>query len=323
MLERGERRSEGRRGQPSSAIKLAPDYAVSAGIALRADSVSCSLADFAGQTLCSVELDLTDLSRESVLSAVQASIAQMLAQAGIEPERMFGVGLSTTGFRVGPGATFNTPPSLDAFALVDLEALFSHALNLPVWAENDGKAATLAELLNGVGRRCGDFAYFYIATGVGGGIVTDCKLVTGVRGNAGEFVGALPIPDYTFPNLEILRGYLREDGLIFPSIAAMVDHYDNDWLAVERWVDTVAPSLSVMVSATSAILDCEEIVLGGLMPRALAERVIPRLEYFDINRRAVERERARIVASECPGDATALGAALLPFARKFFGLASS
>lgn len=320
MVKRGARKSEGRRGQPSSEIAIDSSFAVSFGISLRADSASCSLVDFSGRMLAEVELELIAVCRESVLEAANEAICELMAGANLPRDRLFGVGLATSGFRVGPGAIFNTPPSLEDFALIDLEALFSDALGLPVWAENDGKAATLAELLKGAGRRCSNFAYIYFATGVGGGIVMDGKPVHGARGNAGEFIGALPIPGYAFPNLAILKTLLEEDGISFKSVAAMAEAYDDRWPAIDRWIKYVQPSMSLIASAASAILDTEEIVLGGLMPHALAERLIPHLSFFDVNRRTVPRVHARVVKAECDGDATAIGAALLPLANQFFGL---
>lgn len=72
-----------------------------------------------------------------------------------------------------------------------------------------------------------------------------------------------------------------------------------------------------MVSATSAILDPEYIVFGGLIPIQLTERIIPKLEFFDINRRNIKRGIANIIHAKAPRDAAAHGAAMLPLADKY------
>ena len=83
----------------------------------------------------------------------------------------------------------------------------------------------------------------------------------------------------------------------------------------------VRDSLSLIASASAALLDPELIVLGGRIPPALAERVIPHIEIYDQRRRSFERPLPRIVVAEAQagGDSSAMGAAALTFKRYFFG----
>ena len=312
------RQVSGQRGQPSAILTVNPTYAYTIGVSIMADSMALLLLDFTGTTVAIVTPKLQDLTRSSILRAVDEGLAFLVRKARIDRRKVFGVGVAITGFRVGDGATFNTPQSLDALAFVDLEDLFSQALDLPVWAENDGKAATIGENMHGVGRHLTNFAYFFIATGVGGGIIVDGRLLTGARGNAGEFVGILPIGTYTPPNLEELRRRLKEGGLELGSVAELIASYNDDWPEIDLWIADVAPSLSLMASATAAILDTEAIVLGGLLPASLARRLIPHIRFFDVNRREVVREHATIIPAECVGDAAMVGAALLPLVSEFF-----
>lgn len=318
LVQRGARKLNGQRGQPSAVLSLNPDYAYSIGISLMADGVSLVLSDFTGTTRAQANPALSSLKKEDVLTAARKTVKALSRKAGIDEERIFGAGIATSGFRVGPQSQFNPPPALEDFALIDLEAMFAEALDLPSWADNDGNAAAIGENMRGVGRRLSNFAYFFIATGVGGGVILNGQLLKGVRGNAGEFVGALPIDKYPFPNLERLRQRVNADGGSFDSVGSLVAHYDDRWPAIDAWIEDVAPSLSLMASATTAILDTDAIVLGGRMPRALAERVIPHIQFFDVNRRSTPREHAAILPAECEGDATAIGASLLPFSEKFF-----
>ncbi len=322
MILRGAGFQSGTRGQPSAVLSLNPDYAYAFGLSLMADGIALTIVDFTGQQRGYLLPGVAGLNRDQILNGVQTGMNRILTEHGIPRERVFGLGVATTGFRVGPSAIFNTPPSLEAFALTDLEVLFSKAFSLPVWAENDGKAATIGELMNGVGRWANSFAYYFIATGVGGGFVMDGKLITGSRGNAGEFVGILPIDKekYPFPNLELLRQHLNANGQDLNSVSDLVTHYDDSWKGIDDWIEEVSPSLSLMASATTAILDNDAIVLGGRIPKALALRLIPHIEFFDIKRRAVVREHAKLVPRECEGDATAIGAGLVPFVEHFFNI---
>lgn len=318
MVQKGAPVQSGSRGQPSSVLQLNPDYAYSFGISLMADGISVSLSDFTGKTVGLHSPEIADFKRDSVLSSALVAMNRLQVDCSIKREKLFGVGVATTGFRVGSAAAFNTPKTLEGFALIDLEELFSKHLFLPVWAENDGKAATIAELMNGVGRRVDNFAYFYLATGVGGGIVVNGQLLAGKGGNAGEFVGSLPISKYPFPNLELLRTHVNANGQSIDSVYELISNYDDSWPGIDDWIHEAKPSLSLMASATAAILDTDLIVLGGLIPTPLAHRVIPHIEFFDIPRRSTPRDHAKVVAAECPGNATATGASLLPFVDKYF-----
>ena len=76
------------------------------------------------------------------------------------------------------------------------------------------------------------------------------------------------------------------------------------------------------MSALAAILDTEAIVLGGRIPAPLAEMVIPHIEIYDDARRAEPRPTPRLLVSQSTGDASAIGAATLPFNKYFFSGAS-
>lgn len=60
--------------------------------------------------------------------------------------------------------------------------------------------------------------------------------------------------------------------------------------------------------------------IGGLTSTALSERVITRIEFFDIGRRGTPRECAKLLPAEDAGDAAAIGASLFPLSDKIFAL---
>ena len=213
---------------------------------------------------------------------------------------------------------FNTPTPLSDWAFLDVEQLFSNALDLPVWVENIGNAAAIGESLIGVGRQVRNFAYISVSSGFGGGIVVDGDLMRGSRGNAGEFAGILPFNIYPHPNLELLRKILVKNGVDLESVYDLVTKFDPEWPGIHEWIVKTRDSWSLVASAISAILDTDLIVLGGRMPRALAEILIPYIEFYSMARWSYTRPVPKVVPAGADGEATCIGAAAVPFKRTFF-----
>lgn len=69
---------------------------------------------------------------------------------------------------------------------VQVQSTFSKQFGLPCRVDNDVKAATLAEQRFGAGRDVRDFIYVNFGTGIAAGIVSDGRLVRGMKNNAGE-----------------------------------------------------------------------------------------------------------------------------------------
>jgi glucokinase len=107
---------------------------------------------------------------------------KFIARAGSAPE---GLGIGVAGLvdpqrgavRLGPNLGWRDEPLKE-----DLE----RALGFPVRVANDVRAATRGEWLFGAGKGCADFVCVFVGTGIGGGIVSGGRLLSGAGGNAGE-----------------------------------------------------------------------------------------------------------------------------------------
>ncbi len=69
---------------------------------------------------------------------------------------------------------------------VDLPAVLGELTGLPVRAGNDATVAALGECWKGGGQGCDNMVFVTLGTGVGGGIVTDGRLINGSHGAGGE-----------------------------------------------------------------------------------------------------------------------------------------
>ena len=314
----GERKVRGL-GQPPVMIELVPEAAFAFGVSIMTDTVNVVLMDLAGRIRTSAEASLDTRERLAVVAHVKTAIADLLSQAGVSRDRVFGIGVATTGYFIAE-ASLNPPEGRDDWALVDLETMLADALDLPVWLENDGNAAAAGESLFGAGQRLQSFAYLYVARGLGGGVVLDGRLLRGFHGNAGEFTGILPPAErINRPTLALLLEILQDRGVMGATIAELVAEFDPAWPGVETFLERSRSALTTIVSGIAATLDPEAIVIGGQAPRALALLLAERANYFAVPTRGRERPFPPVIAAEAQGAAAALGAAAIPFKEHFFG----
>lgn len=305
------------RGKPSSALRLVGSAAFSIGLSVMTDAVSLTLLDLAGTIAATHTERLEDTAIAPACRQIGRLIDKAVAEAGWDRGALVGIGVGVTGYFIGNGARLNPPQLLDPWALVPLDTILAEAFGAKVWVDNDGNVAAIGEDMLGHGRTTRDFAYLYFSAGFGGGVVATGRPLRGRHGNAGEFASILPI-DWPQPNLETLRHSFVETGLAFPDIQAMLDGFDPHHPAVDRWLDTVRPSLNLVASAISATLDPGMIVLGGRIPPALAQRIVGRISFTNPERRGFHRPAPHIVVSAVGDDATAIGAATLPLRAAFF-----
>jgi predicted NBD/HSP70 family sugar kinase len=318
LLVEGERIATGRRGYPSASFGLRPDAAYAYGVSLAENAVTVSLSNFAGDIISEVFLPIATTSRDGVFEHIGGTLEAMREQHLADDDNLAGIGVAVSGSHIGEGQGYNTPYALEDWAGVDIGKLFADRFGVPAWADNDGNLAAFAEAMSGIGKRENSFAYLFIGSGVGGGVILEGELWRGLHGNAGEFAGGLPPNIYPFPNLELLRRLVVAQGVDVPTVHDLVERFDPSWRAIDEWIARVRDSVSIIASNATAILDVRLIVLGGQIPTRLAEMLIPRIELFDQRRRATARPMATIAPAEAPGNAAALGAAMLPLQQTYF-----
>lgn len=119
-------------------------------------------------------------------AAVEAEIV-----AGVGELRQ-GVGAAPIGVGVGVAGQIEPVTGAVRFAPnlgwhdVPLQADLQQTLGLPVAVTNDVRAATWGEWLHGAGRGCDDLVCLFVGTGIGGGVVSGGRMLTGGSNTAGE-----------------------------------------------------------------------------------------------------------------------------------------
>jgi glucokinase len=110
-------------------------------------------------------------------------------------DTLAGVGIGVPGFillQTGVIAGSNNLPGFDNFPVRDV---IEKRLGTPIFLENDANAAALGEKWVGAGRDVDDLVLLTLGTGIGGGIISEGRIVHGYAGMAGEIGHTTVIPN--------------------------------------------------------------------------------------------------------------------------------
>lgn len=122
---------------------------------------------------------------EWAVDAIAATITELLAAQGLPATALVGVSLGIIGLVDSARGIARRTHSL-GWHNVPLGALLEARLGRRVAVENNVRAMAIGEALLGAGRDQPDFAFVYIGTGIGAGLIIDGKPYRGAYGGAGE-----------------------------------------------------------------------------------------------------------------------------------------
>jgi len=184
-----------------------------------------------------------------------------------------------------------------------VEDAFRSGLDCPVFFENDGNAAALAELLCGVGLGVENYLYFHVGTFVGGGLVLGGQIHQGRHGNAAA-LASMPIPGAGDQDFLLHRASLY-------SLEAALGQGDDE-LARAAWLDTCAQALAFVVLGANSLLDLDAVVLSGAMDEATLQALAARVEARMTATAPMDFFKPRMMVGHIRETAPAVGAGLLP-----------
>lgn len=153
------------------------------GVDLGGTKIETALVDDKGQIL-ERERHPTpvDLGPDEVQMQIVSMVSYLLNKA---PSGVTAVGVGVAGQIEAGTGTVTFAPNLQ-WQNVPLQANLKKALDLPVVVINDVRAATWGEWLDGAGRGCDDLVCLFVGTGIGGGVVSGGRMLTGSSNTAGE-----------------------------------------------------------------------------------------------------------------------------------------
>jgi glucokinase len=131
--------------------------------------------------------------REAVLDSLVEAIQELRGQ--LKDHRLNGVGIGVPGFiemSTGTIIGSNNLPELEGFPI---QKAIEDRLQTPVILENDANAAALGEKWMGAGQGVDSLVLLTLGTGIGGGIISDGKILHGYKGMAGELGHITVVPN--------------------------------------------------------------------------------------------------------------------------------
>ncbi|MHB1472626.1 MAG: ROK family transcriptional regulator [Dermatophilaceae bacterium] len=165
-------------------LALRPEAGYVVGIKLTENTVIAVLTDLEATIVAKECVETEDSSVDSVVRAVQIAVNRLTPSAGQSTIHGVGVGLAGVIDRdrgLVRHATYSN------WYDIELGALLSAELGLPVVVDNDVNALITCEQWFGAGRGVSDFVVISIGRGIGLGMVLGGRLYRGASGGAGEF----------------------------------------------------------------------------------------------------------------------------------------
>ena len=178
---------QGLMGKPRTLLRIneAAYYAV--GVHFDPHEVTCVVVDLGGRVVArATRTPRPGSSPLSVVTLLVKVVESALGRAGVAPESIVGVGIASPGAIDAAGGEVIGPPNLPGWGRVPLRDTVAARLGLPVSLDNDATAAAMGERWVGGASRSGSFAYIYLGTGVGCGLILSDQVFRGSSGNAGE-----------------------------------------------------------------------------------------------------------------------------------------
>ena len=199
--------------------------------------------------------------REALMETIARGVEQV--RQARPAEKLLGIGIGVPGFiHLDTGVVLKAPnlPGLENFSMRDD---LVRRVGCCVVLENDANAAALGEKWMGAGRQVNDLVLLTLGTGVGGGIISDGKILHGYLGMAGE-LGHITIE----PHDGALCGCGNTGCLETLASATAVARLAREAAAAGR-----SPALAAVASEMTSARVYEAAEAGDAEARAIFERM--------------------------------------------------
>lgn len=309
------------------------------GIDLGGTTAKFGIINQAGevQTKWSVPTDISDDGSHIVLNIIE-SIKAKLASFNLTAADFIGIGMGSPGTVNREEGTVVGAYNLNWKTLQQLKKPIEKEIGIPFYIDNDANVAALGEQWAGAGNNEPNVAFVTLGTGVGGGLITDGRLLHGAVDAAGEighvtvepggylctcgkkgcleqYASATGVVRIARDLAEVYAGpstlkFEIDDGQAVDAERIFDLAKEDDELA-NKVVDRFVYYLALALGNTANLLNPSTIVLGGGVSNAgefLADKVRTAIKPFLF---ATIRDTTKIKIAELGNDAGIIGAASL------------
>ena len=261
------------------------------GVDVGGTTVKLGLFTLAGDVVDKWEIKTrTEQDGKYILSDVAKTMIEKLQERNIKKENVKGVGIGVPGPITEDGTVltcvnlgwgvFNVAKELKKLTGFDNVKVNNHA-----------NVAALGEMWQGGGKGYKNLIMITLGTGIGGGVIYDGKILTGVRGAAGE-IGHITV-DYNEPDAcncgkhGCLEQFASATGIVKEAKRALADNHNSSLVKIKNLtakdifdeakkgdelaislVDQLGKHLGIVASHVAAVIDPEAFVIGGGVSRA-------------------------------------------------------
>lgn len=200
------------------------------GVDLGGSRLRAALVNGTGDILAHAEQATAAQDEPSVVIDHMLSLIATVRAALPGTGDLAGVGIGSPGPLDTDAGVVIGPPTLPLWHDVPLRALLTERLGVQVDLDNDGNTAAIGEWLFGAGRGHRHVVYVTVSTGIGGGVISDGRVLRGRRGLAnhvGHMSLALDGPRCICGNLgcwEALASGTALGGFARDAVANRPDH---------------------------------------------------------------------------------------------------
>jgi predicted NBD/HSP70 family sugar kinase len=282
LLRRGEP-VRGKVGKPSVPMTLDPDGVFSFGLKIGRRSADLVLMDFVGNVRARRIETYKYPTPSGITRFVSLAVEQLAFHLTTDQvDRIAGIGIAAPFELWNWGEEVGAPAEeLNAWRDVDLVETIGEIVPFPVFQQNDATAACGAELVFGNGTKYSDFAYFFIGSFIGGGVVLNQALYAGRTGNAGAF-GSMPVSNpagepsqlIDQASIFILEEMLARKGRDPAILWGDTDDWRDIDDVIDIWIAQTAKSLAVAIAAVCSVIDFQVVIVDGGFPVEVRHRIV-------------------------------------------------
>lgn len=285
-----------------------------------------------------IDTDNTDAGK-NILKNISESIDTQLGRLNVGKEILKGIGMGAPGaVNLEEGIIYEAV-NLGWENNYPISRTLTQLTGLPVVIDNDANCAAQGEMWKGAGQGAKDIVCVTLGTGVGGGIITNGKIVQGIKGAAGEIGHITVIPEngapcncgktgcletiasatgisrlateaiHAYENDSLLKDIYSEKGKV--SAKDVFDSVKEGDMLANEIVNRVVFYLGIALANVGNVFNPEKIIIGGGVSRAGKTLLDPLIRYFQKFAFSTVAQSTRIDLATLGNDAGVIGAAWL------------